>query len=245
MDPNTLPIADLGFVNPLTGQRTVPGKILGYRRDGRPIRVVAGGSGEGDPGGDGGAADGDQAGDAGQDDDSSKKPNYEGDVDKERHERALAAAREGERKAKEAKKAADDRLAAVLKAAGLTPDGKTDPAEQLKAAAAERDKAVARARDTAVELAVYKSAAKSGADPDAVLDSRGFLSSVAELDPEAADFADKVTAAIKAAVKANPKLSATVAQGAGKQGADHNGAGGRKATKSPSLEEAIAAKLGG
>lgn len=244
MDPNTLPTADLGFVNPLTGQRTIPGKILGYRRDGRPIRVVAGGSGEGDTGAGGDTGD-DQTGDTGQDDDGSRKPDIKGDLDPDRAARAIAAARDGEKKAKEAKKAADDRLAAVLKAAGLTPDGKTDPAEQLKAAAAERDKAVARARDTAVELAVYKSAAKSGADPDAVLDSRGFLSSVAELDPDAADFADKVTAAIKAAVKANPKLSATAAQGAGKQGADHNGAGGKQPAKSKSLEEAITAKLGG
>ncbi len=240
MDRTTLP----GFVNPLTGRRVIPGKLLGHRRDGRPIYAIAGGSGEGDTGGDGGGTNDDQDGTADQDADS-RKPDIKGDLDPDRAARAIAAARDGEKRAKEAKKAADDRLAAVLKAAGLTPDGKTDPAEQLKAAAAERDKAVARARDTAVELAVYKSAAKSGADPDAILDSRGFLSSVAELDPDAADFADKVTAAIKAAVKANPKLSATAAQGAGKQGADHNGAGGKQPAKSKSLEEAITAKLGG
>jgi hypothetical protein len=241
VDRSTLP----GFVNPLNGRRVIPGTLLGHRRDGRPIYAIAGGSGEGDTGGDGGGTGDDQDGDTGQDGDGSKKPDIKGDLDPDRAARAIAAARDGEKKAKAEKKAADERVAAVLKAAGLTPDGKTDPAEQLKAAAAERDKAVARARTTAVELAVYKSAAKSGADPDAVLDSRGFLSSVAELDPDAADFADKVTAAIKAAVKANPKLSATAVQGAGKQGADHNGAGGAKNAKSKTLEEAITAKLGG
>ncbi|RLK13320.1 hypothetical protein DER29_4338 [Micromonospora sp. M71_S20] len=248
MDPNTLPTAITpGFINPLTGHHVIPGKVLGYRRNGLPIRVVAGGSGEGDGGGsDGGdGSDGGQdSGDAGQDGDG-KTPKIVGEFDKERHERALAAAREGEKKAKAEKKAAEERVAAILQAAGLTPDGKTDPAEQLKAAAAERDKAVARARDTAVELAVYKRAGKAGADPDAVLDSRGFLSSVAELDPDAADFGDKVTAAIKTAVKANPKLAATTAgQGPGKQGADHTGGGGDK-SKPKTLHDAVAAKLGG
>ncbi|SCL16368.1 hypothetical protein GA0074692_6872 [Micromonospora pallida] len=248
MDRTTLPTAVTpGFVNPLTGHHVTPGKILGYRRDGRPIRVIAGGSGEGDPGGDedGGSTD-DQAGaNDGQDDDKTKTPKITGEFDPDRHARALAAAREGEKKAKEARKAADERLAAVLKAAGLTPDGKTDPAEQLKAAAAERDKAVARARETAVELAVYKSAGKAGADPDAVLDSRGFLAQVADLDPDAADFPDKVTAAIKAAVKANPKLASTpTGQGPGKQGTDHSGAGGQKG-KPKNLTDAITAKLGG
>lgn len=248
MDTKTLPTAITpGFVNPLTGHLVIPGKVLGYRRDGRPILTVAGGSGEGDDSGgegDDGDADADQDGDADQDDDG-RKAKIKGDYDPDRAARAIAAAREAEKKAKADKKAADERVAAVLKAAGLTPDGKTDPAEQLKAAAAERDQATQKARDTAIELAVYKRAGKAGADPDAVLDSRGFLAQVADLDPDTADFGDKVTAAIKAAVKTNPKLAATTTgQGAGKQGADHSGAGGDK-SKPKTLEEAIAAKLGG
>jgi len=233
-------------------QRTLSalaGRIIGYRRDGRPIRLAAGGSGEGgdgtgtanDTGGTSNTGDDGQADKDGQD--GTKTPDIKGDVDPERAARAIAAARESEKKAKERAKATEERLAAVLKAAGLTPDGKTDPAEQLKAAAAERDKAVSRARDTAVELAVYKSAGKAGADPDAVLDSRGFLAQVSDLDPDAADFGDKVTAAIKAAVKANPKLAAATGS-AGKQGADHSGAGGQK-SKPKTLHDAIAAKLGG
>lgn len=43
-----------------------PGQILGYRNDGRPIRVIAGGSGEGAPaGGDGGGGESGGAGGAG------------------------------------------------------------------------------------------------------------------------------------------------------------------------------------
>ncbi|MBN1174557.1 MAG: hypothetical protein JXA67_20480, partial [Micromonosporaceae bacterium] len=137
------------------------------------------------------------------------------------------------------------RTDAILKAAGLTPDGKTDPAEQLKAALAERDTAAAAARQTAVELTVYRTAGKAGADPDALLDSRTFLTAVAELDPAGADFADKVTDAIKTAVKTNPKLAAATApagQGPAKQGADITGGGSTK-QRPAGLGAAIAARM--
>ncbi|MCY0942594.1 hypothetical protein [Streptomyces antarcticus] len=65
--------------------------------------------------------------------------------------------------------------------------------------------AQAQARQTAVELAVYRSATAAGADPDALLDSRQFADSLADVDP--ADTA-AVTAAIKAAITANPRLGA-------------------------------------
>jgi hypothetical protein len=228
---------------------------LAYRGPAR--RDDAGGSGtstgsgstEGGSGssGDGGNGDGDQGGKSGQGDDTGKTPKIQGDFDKERYERTLAAAREGERKAKDAVKAANDRVAAILKAAGLTPDGKEDPAEQLKAARESAEKAASKARQSAVELAVYKHAGKAGADADAVLDSRAFLGAVADLDPEAADFSDKVTAAIKAALKANPKLAAGTAgqgSGTGRQGADHTGGSGGR-SRSASLTDAVTRKLGG
>jgi hypothetical protein len=196
------------------------------------------------PGHDNGGGDTGKAGD----NDSGEKngPKIEGEFDKERHERALAAAREGETKAKAAKKAADDRLAAVLKAAGLTPDGKEDPAEQLKAAAAERDKAAEKLRDKSLRLSVRENADKAGVDPAAVIDSTSFRQTVADLDVDAADYDDQVVAAMKKALKANPRLAAdsTPPKGAGKQGADHSGQGGQKA-KPKNLTEAIAARLGG
>lgn len=217
----------------------------------RTVRVPRGGWHREDPstGGDGGApGHGNGGGDTGKagDDDASKAPKIDGDFDAERAKNTIAAARQAETKAKAEAKTERERVAAILKAAGLTPDGKTDPAEQLKAAAAERDTATAKARETAIELAVYKTASKAGGDPDALLDSRGFLNAVAQLDPDAADFGDKVTAAIKAAVKANPKVSATpTPKGPGKQGSDHSGAGTGDKAKPKNLTEAIAAKLGG
>jgi len=218
--------------------------MAGIRVHHGPARRDDGGGDTGDPnpGGGGNTDSGDDSGD-GKASQDGKTPKIDGDFDPDRHARALAAAREGEKKAKAEKKASDDRLAAVLKAAGLTSDGKQDPAEQLRDAAAERDTATAKARDTAIELAVYKRAGKAGADPDAILDSRGFLSSVKELDPDAADFGDKITAAIKAAVKTNGKLAAT-GQGPARQGADHTGGGTGKG-RSGNLTDAVKRKLGG
>jgi len=236
------------------GLSALAGQIIGYRRNGQPIRLAAGGSGDGPAGGEGGSGDGSTNGDGNQgdqgdqgDDTGSKTPEIKGEFDPDRAKRAIAAAREAEKKAKANQKAADERLAAILRAAGLTPDGKEDPAEQLKAARESADKATARARQTAVELAVYKSAGKAGADPDAVLDSRSFLTAVADLDPEDSDFADKITDAIKTAVKNNPKLAAGTAgqgSGAGRQGADHTGGSGGR-NRSTSLAEAVKRKLGG
>ncbi|TDC81899.1 hypothetical protein E1193_13430 [Micromonospora sp. KC606] len=235
------------------------GQVIGYRKDGRPIRLAAGGSGDAD--GDGAGSDGGdsaggtdaggdgQGGKGGQGDGTSSKdgPTIDGEFDAERARRAIAAAREAEKKAKGDAKAERERVAAILKAAGLTPDGQADPAEQLKAVAAERDAAAAQARDTAVELAVYKRAGKAGGDPDALLDSTRFRAAVKDLDPTAVDFDDKVTDAIKAAIKANPKLAAAVTggQGPARQGTDHTGGNNGGRQRPAGLGAAIAARMAG
>lgn len=208
----------------------------------------AGASG-GDGGGQGdtGASGGDTGAGQQQGTGTGKEPNFTGDFDEERAKRAIAAARDAEKKAKVEAQAAKERLEQILKAAGLTPDGKTDPEAALKAAAEERDKAVAAAREASVQLAVYKLAGKAGGDPNALLDSRTFLDRVKDLNPSAADFADKVSEAIKEAVKANPKLAATQAgaqggQGPARQGADHTGGTGGK-QRPTSLGAAVAAAM--
>lgn len=72
-------------------------------------------------------------------------------------------------------------------------------------------------RQARVEVAIARGAGAHGADPDALLDSRTFLASVADLDPAAADFQSKVGDAIKAAVEANGKLKAAAPATAGTQ----------------------------
>ncbi len=214
--------------------------IVGIRPHNGPARRDGAGDGPGSGSATGGGGTGDSTtggegsdGKAGSGDGTSTgTPNIDGDLDKERAARAIQSAREAEKKAKEAAKAANDRVAQILKAAGLTPDGKEDPAEQLAASKAAAEQATQRARDAAVELAVYKAAGKAGADAEALLDSRGFNAAVKDLDPTEADFADKVTAAIKAAVKNNPKLAASTSiVGTGKQGADHTGGNGGTVTQ--------------
>lgn len=138
-------------------------------------------------------------------------------------------------KAKAADEARAELAQTIGKALGLVKDDKTpvDPAEITKQLA----DAQAAQRTTAVELAVYRTAADHGGDPNALLDSRTFLAKVSDLDPSAADFTAQVAAAVKAAVADNPKLKAT-AQAAGASTVDHAGGSGEKVT---TLAEQIAA----
>ena len=99
-------------------------------------------------------------------------------------------------------------LDAIQKA--LNPDAKADEkpdAAQLTKALADRE---ADAKQAKTELAVYKLAGKNGADPDALLDSRGFLAKLADLDPTDAK---AITKAITEAVTDNPKLKAVQVAG--------------------------------
>jgi len=91
-------------------------------------------------------------------------------------------------------------------ALGLVKDEPVDPAkltEQLTAAGAQ-------AKQAQVELAVYRAAATTEADPAALLDSRSFLDSVKGVEP---NDAKAIAAAIAAAVTANPRLGKTPAPG--------------------------------
>lgn len=98
-----------------------------------------------------------------------------------------------------------DVVRAFAKAAGIELPGDEqapDPAALTQQLTATQ----AQARQAAVELAVYRAAGTHQGDPNALLDSRAFLTKVGDLDPTANDFAAKVDAAIKDAVTTNPKL---------------------------------------
>lgn len=99
--------------------------------------------------------------------------------------------------------------------AGNGDQGQAPTAEELTGQlAAER----AARRDQAAELVLYRSAADLGIDPGAVSDSRSFERALAELDPNASDFADKVKAAATASAEANPRLRASPAPSASSAG---------------------------
>lgn len=133
-----------------------------------------------------------------------------------------------------------DLLAKVAQAIGLQVDGKPDP-EKL---AGELTAAQQQARQTSVELAVYKAAGPAGGKADALLDSRSFMASVADLDPGSKTFAADVAAAVKKAVEANPALKAETPKApAGPSGTPNGGGPGTAPSKPATLEDAILASL--
>jgi len=106
-----------------------------------------------------------------------------------------------------------DKLAEAL---GLKP-GEATP-EQI---AAERDAAQQRAeaasanaRTTSIELAAFRAAASMQADPNKVLDSRAFVTTLEGLDPADPAFAQLVSDRVAAALEANPAWRVTPAPAA-------------------------------
>lgn len=106
-------------------------------------------------------------------------------------------------KAEGAQQSIVDKIAAAL---GLGGTGEAPTVEQVteQLGTAQRE-----ARERAVDLAVYRAAPSASANPDALLDSTAFRRRVADLDPTAEGFADKVATAMADALKANPRLAAS------------------------------------
>lgn len=210
------------------------------------LRMEAdGGDSGGSDGGAGGEGDQKPADDKPKDGDSGKagdeKPKGSDgkDFDPDRAKRAIESARESERTAKAKAKAADDQLAAVLKALGVGGDGKPDP-EKLNQ---DLTSAQAATRATKVENAILRRASKAGADGDALLDSRSFLDSLSDLDPAQADFTDKVEDAIKKAVKANARLALPTGNGStGRSGPALGGNPDGEKKKPATLADAVNAR---
>ncbi|MFE0517318.1 hypothetical protein [Streptomyces sp. NPDC058964] len=208
------------------------------------------GSDSGDSGDDTGADDG-QDDDAGgtDDDDSSddgaakdekpkpKPPKKDDDpaAELERLRKELKQANADAAKARTtAKKNAAEEAKAELvqqmgRALGLIKDDKDEAPDPAKLTA-EIERATEAHRETAVELAIYRSAGKYGADPDALTDSRTFLKSIKGLNPNEDGFAKKVSDAIKKAVEANPKLKAA-SQAPARTSGDFSGSSEKPASK--------------
>jgi len=214
---------------------TTPGVIIGYTRRG-PIRLLAGGSGEGE-GGEGGDA---PATDGGPDDGGPQDGPDEVAQLREELKKARAEAAKSRVNAKQAaaEQARNDVVQQIAKALGLAKDdAPADPAklaEQL--AASQREGQQAR-----IELAVYKAAGKAGADADALLDSRSFLDSLKDVDP--AD-SKQIGDLIKAALDNNPRYRASGQAPAPRGGTEPTGRPSRPG-KPASLTDAIAARIRG
>lgn len=106
-----------------------------------------------------------------------------------------------------------DKLSKVLDGLrkALDPDGAgkdASPEELAKQAAQQAEQARAEVKLAKVELAAERAARRAGADVDALLDSRQFLTAIADLDPADDKFAEQVDEAVKAAIEARPSLKA-------------------------------------
>ncbi|CAL9503627.1 hypothetical protein [Streptomyces sp. enrichment culture] len=145
-----------------------------------------------------------------------------------------------------AEEARQELLATISKAVGLDAEKPPTP-EELTRQLTESQSALTTAREqaasAAIELHVYKTALRLGADADALLDSRSFCDKIDNIDvskPEA--FNTEVEAAITEALEANPKLRTGLVPRRG--GGDFTGGPGTQ-RRPTSLHDAIAAKLGG
>lgn len=138
-----------------------------------------------------------------------------------------------------ANEARQDIAQTIAKALGLTPEAdeeQPDPAAQVQALTAQIEETRTRAEQAALELAIYRSAAGAGANPDALLDSRAFMSAIATIDP--AD-PEAVKTAITEAAQNNPNLRALQASGPNR--IDHT-PGGSSHAEPKSLTEALSAR---
>lgn len=174
---------------------------------------AAGAAGKGDGKGDATTDDGDdKAGDAAKDwrveDLPAGAQKMIAELRKENGTRRAEAAEQKKAADAATKKAvlSDEKFASAVeaftRAIGLTPE----PDEPERSPEERIGELASSLKHTKVELAVYRSAAKHGGDPDALLDSRGFLTKAFALDPGADDFDKAIGDAIGAAVAANPKL---------------------------------------
>lgn len=145
-----------------------------------------------------------------------------------------------------AEEARQELLGTISKALGVEGDKPPTPEEltrQLTQSQSALTAAQEQATSAVIELHVYKTALRLGADADALLDSRSFCDKIDNIDvskPEA--FNTEVEAAITEALDANPKLRTGLAPRRG--GGDFTGGPGTR-QRPTSLHDAIAAKLGG
>lgn len=193
--------------------------------------TASGGQGSGNGGSGSGGSGGSQNGNGGQGNDDAERrietlPKWA--QDHIREIRDEAAGNRTKRTAAEAQMTDLQRKVAVAFGIDVDGDGKPDPDKLAADLTAAQD--IARMRS--VELAVYRAAGDKNAEPAALLDSRTFLDSVADLDPSAQDFQTRLGDKITAAIQNNPRLAAGGSNTGGRPGGGI-GQGGRGQQSGP------------
>jgi hypothetical protein len=206
-----------------------PGAIIGYQKNGAPIRIVAGGSEAATeppaadpaappaPAADPAPPASDPAAPSGQEPPAppaeptsvDQLPSWaQQEIRKTRNEAAANRAKANEHAAALAalQTTSQAQLDAIARTLGLKPEEAT-PEQIMAQRDAERaraDASASQARQAAVELAVFRAANASQANGNALLDSRSFVATLDGLDPSAADFGQQVADKIAAAVEGHP-----------------------------------------
>lgn len=187
---------------------------------------------ESTPGEEGGANTG--APEPGQDPAANGAP--EGQPQESAEDRAAAEERIRKEAAKDATAAAEANLTARLaKALGLSKE-EEDAGPDAEALAREVDALKESAAAARAEVAAVRAAARLGADPDRLLDSRQFATALAGID---ASNAKAVEDLIRSTLTAQPHLRVDVTPS--RSGAEFMG-GGSKGAAPATLEDAVAAK---
>ena len=223
---------------------------------------AAGGGGNGTAGETpGGAANGAQAAaqrsqdDPDGDDDGDDSEDNGSKADDPRLRKARDEAYANRVKARDAEQAAtaaaeekDALIQQIGKALGLVNDDDEDSgpdadalAQQITEHKATAETATAERDEARRELAIYKAAAKNGADPEKLLDSRKFLNGITDLDHQDED---AVAAAVKAAVDGNPNLAQRRERGASTADTASGPGGGSAPKAEVPLQDALAARYG-
>ncbi|MFF5790246.1 hypothetical protein ACFY8P_35400 [Streptomyces sp. NPDC012693] len=207
-------------------QATHPaGQVIGYRRNGAPIHVIAGGSGEGEGGsgsgsteqGAGSTGSTEQGGAAG-----TAQTGEQGTSQGEAETDWKARAREWERRAKDNKTAADE--LATLKASQMSEQEKAVTAAEKAGRTAAATEYGAKLAAAEFRAAVSAAGINLGEAAD-LIDTSKFVGADGEVDT------DGITAAVK-------KLAKLAPRGAGRSGADMGGSGG--SGDQPSIDKQIA-----
>jgi hypothetical protein len=154
-------------------------------------------------------ANGPEAGSGGQGEGGTgKAPKFEGEFDPAKAARLVENLRSQVDEEKTKRTALETQFSDFMGKFGALFGGgeekKLTP-EQIAQKAQESDQ---QARAATVKLAVFQTASKHGADPEALLDSASFERAISKLDPAADTFAANVESAIKKAVEAHPRLKA-------------------------------------
>ena len=130
--------------------------------------------------------------------------------------------------------------AEVARALGLAPEVPPDPAQLTAQIELARDQAWA----SGVELHVFRFAAQAGADPEALLDSRAFITSLddlAEIDPASPEFKTQLQAKVQEAAAKYPAKTGGPAPTGGPRPDPSQGARGSQQSRPTHLGEAVKA----